>query len=375
MAWSCSSRAMAPSLRLPPQRSPLHKAHHPAFRRASIVNYGYVTVTDLDGDGNADIYTGLANGGFYSGDFSNAAAAYVLMGNGEGTFQGAPAVSSGAYSSNNLADLNGDGVPDLVYNTFSSASGTSAAFTVALGDGKGTFTPVSAITAPDTFTINGYKFTGVSKAGATSYAVADVNGDDKADLVFVVNGLTAINPGSGFPITYPYPVYFVALGNGDGTFQAPAPHAFPQIAPAADFDISLTVAGLQIADFNRDSHADLIFNYNDVAGGTGATPYLQGLVVLTGAGNGTFAITPILTSTYSSATAPATALVPQIVTVADLNGDSNPDLIVNVVSETIVNFQLQTQLQVYLSKGRHIQAINHNCDRGGRLWPAGPRGL
>jgi hypothetical protein len=317
----------------------------------SIVNYGAVAVTDLDGDGNADIYTGTATDGFYSGDFINPAAAYVLMGNGDGTFQGAPALSSGAYSGNNLADVNGDGVPDLVYNTFASVSGTSAAFTVALGNGKGTFTPVSTITAPDTFTINGYKFMGVSKLGATSYAVADVNGDDKSDLVFVDNGLGAINPGSGFPITYPYPVYFVALGNGDGTFQAPVPHAFPQIAPPADFDNSLTVSGLEIADFNRDGHADLIFNYNDVAGGTGATPYLQGLGVLTGKGDGTFASTPILTSTYSSTTAPAVALVPQIVNVADLTGDSNPDLIVNSPGTTIVNFQAQTQLQVYLSNG------------------------
>ena len=318
---------------------------------ASINDTGFVTVTDLDGDGNADIYVGLANGGLFSGDDSDPNSAYVLMGNGDGTFQGAPALSSGAYSGNNLADVNGDGVPDLVYNTFTSVSGTSAAFTVALGDGKGTFTPVSTITAPDSFTINGYKFTGVSKLGATSYAVADVNGDDKADLVFVDNGLTAINPGSGLPITYAYPVYFVALGNGDGTFQAPVPHAFPQIAPAADFDNSLTVSGLQIADFNRDSHADLIFNYNDIAGGTGATPYLQGLGVLTGKGDGTFASTPILTSTYSSTTAPTIAQVPQIVNVADLNGDSNPDLIVNIPGTTIVNFQVQTQLQVYLSNG------------------------
>jgi hypothetical protein len=317
---------------------------------AAINDTGFVTVTDLDGDGNADIYVGLANGGLFSGDDSDPNSAYVLMGNGDGTFQGAPALNSGAYSGNNLADLNGDGVPDLVYNTFASVSGTSAAFTVALGNGKGTFTPVSTITAPDTFTINGYKFTGVSKLGATSYAVADVNGDDKADLVFVDNGLTAINPGSGLPITYAYPVYFVALGNGDGTFQAPVPHAFPQIAPAADFDISLTVSGLEIADFNRDSHADLLFNYNDSAGGTGATPYLQGLGVLTGKGDGTFASTPILTSTYSSTTAPI-ALVPQILNVADLIGDSNLDLIVNVPGTTIVNFQLQTQLQVFLSNG------------------------
>jgi hypothetical protein len=36
------------------------------------------------------------------------------MGNGDGTFQGAPALGSGAYTGNHLADLNGDGVPDQV---------------------------------------------------------------------------------------------------------------------------------------------------------------------------------------------------------------------------------------------------------------------
>ena len=35
---------------------------------AGINNSGYVTVTDLDGDGNLDIYTGLANAGVFSGD-------------------------------------------------------------------------------------------------------------------------------------------------------------------------------------------------------------------------------------------------------------------------------------------------------------------
>lgn len=310
---------------------------------------GYISITDIDGDGNSDIYVGLGDGAFYGGDEGSPNLAYALMGNGDGTFRGAPAIPARAYSGNNLMDVNGDGVPDMITNATAS-SNAAATFTVWLGDGKGGFSQGATITAPDTFTINGYQFTGVAKASATSYAVGDVNGDGKADLVFVDNYLTAINPGSGFPITYPYPVYFVALGNGDGTFKQSTPYAFPQIAPSADFDNTSVVSNLEIADFNHDSHADLIFVYDETAGGSGVNPYNRGFAVLPGKGDGTFKA-PVLTSTYSGTTAPTTAAVPQIDNVEDLNGDGNPDLIVNAPGTTVINFQLQTQLQVFLSNG------------------------
>ena len=193
--------------------------------------------------------------------------------------------------------------------------------------------------------------TNANTVAATSYAVADVNGDGKADLVFVDNGLTAINPGSGFPITYPTPIYFVALSNGDGTFAAPIPYNFPQIAAASGFDNSVTAANVQIADFNHDGHPDLIFTYNDQAGGPGTVPYNQGFAFLTGKGDGTFSTTPILTSTYSGTTAPTTAFVPTILNTVDLNGDGKPDLIVNAPGTVITNFQLQTSLQIYIGNG------------------------
>jgi hypothetical protein len=309
---------------------------------ASVNDTGYVTISDLDGDGNDDIYIGLANGGIFAGDDSNPGLGYVLMGNGDGTFQGAP-IAPGAYTGNNLADLNGDSVPDLV------TSGSAGGLTVSLNNGKGIFVPKSTVTAPSSFVINGYTFTGADKTSLSSFAIGDVNGDGKPDLVFVINNLNARNPG-GLLVQYPYPVYFVALGNGDGTFQAAVPYAFPQIAPAADFDNSLTVTSLQIADFNKDGHADLIFVYNDIAGGTGVNPYLQGFVVLTGIGNGTFSTTSTLTSTYSSATAPTTALTDQITNVADLNGDGVPDLIVVAPSFSTAT-GAATQLQVFVSNG------------------------
>ena len=313
---------------------------------AAINSSGIVNVTDLDGDGNADIFVGLGDGGVFAGDEGSANLSYALMGKGDGTFQGAPALTSGGYNGNNLVDLNGDGVPDLVtLNT------TTGALTVQLGNGKGGFTAGANIAPQASFSLNGYNFTMGSSAQASSFAIGDVTGDGKPDVVFVDNGLTVINPGSGLLITYPYPIYFVAVGNGDGTFQTAVPYAFPQIAPAADFDNTNVVSGLQIADLNHDGHNDLVFVYNETGGPSPPVNfYNQGIVVLPGNGNGTFQA-PVLTSTYSSNTAPTTTIVPQILNIGDLNGDNFPDLIVNVAGTTIVNFQLQTQLQAFVGNG------------------------
>lgn len=325
---------------------------------ATLNNSGYVTVTDLDGDGNLDIYTGLANEGLFSGDDSDRSTGYVLMGHGDGTFAGAPQ-ATGAYNGSNMGDVNGDGVPDLITN--GTLNSPVATFTVQVGNGKGGFTTASTITAPASFTGNSSALTSpvtivnANTVAATSYAVGDVNGDGKADLVFIDNGLTAINPGNNQPITYPSAVLFVALSNGDGTFQTPIPYSIPQIAPAADFDSSVNINQVLIADFNHDGKNDLLLTYNETGGASFGQPainaYNQGFVVMLGTGNGTFSTTGILTSTYSSNTAPTTAFVPQILSTTDLNGDNKPDLMVNAPGTTIVNFQLQTVLQTYVGNG------------------------
>lgn len=316
---------------------------------ASIDDTGDVAISDLDGDGNSDIYVGLANGGIFSGDDSNPSLSYVLMGHGDGTFSGAP-IAPNAYSGDNLVDINGDGIPDLVSNISGSFGNTvSSSFTVALGTGTGAFAAKSTVTAPDTISQAGYNFTDVSKANAVTYSLGDVNGDGKPDLVFVDNNLNAKNPG-GLLIQYPYPIYFVALGNGDGTFQTPAPYTFPQIAPASGFDNQLAVTSLQIADFNKDGHADLVFFYNDQAGGTGVNPYLQGFVVLAGTGNGTFSTTATLTSTYSSSVSPVAAATDRITNIADLNGDGIPDLVV-IAGDFTIATGTTSQIQIFLGKG------------------------
>jgi hypothetical protein len=318
---------------------------------------GYVAISDLDGDGNPDIYVGVANGGLYFGDSYSPNQAYALMGNGDGTFQGAPqAVDSGKYSGNNLGDVNGDGQPDLVTNIPSSNNTASSAFSVQLGTPKGFFNPSATITAPSTFTLNGVSFT--DPGSTATYAVADVNGDGKADLVFINTGLTALNASdNNMPYGYAYPVLFVALSNGDGTFKTPTPYAFPQLAPSGDFDNTLSVSNLQIADFNKDGHNDLIMTYNDVEGasfgGPAVNAYDQGFVVLLGNGDGTFSTTPLLTSTYSSNTANNDGNLPYVSSVTDLNGDGIPDLAVLSPAFTITNGTgvSTIQLATYIGKG------------------------
>ena len=306
-------------------------------RYGTINQTGFTTVTDLDGDGNADIFVGLGDGGYLGGDEGSANLAYALMGNGDGTFQGAPATDGGAYNGNNVGDVNGDAVPDLV-----TVSGGT--FIVQTGNGKGGFTTKSTFSAPASFSLNGNTYTGANTA-VSAYAVGDVNGDGKADVVFVDNNLTE------GPTLSATPIYFVALSNGDGTFQPPVPYAFPQIATGSNFDNSATVSSVQIADLQHNGRPDLIFVFNEQEGGTSvAKPYNQGFVVLTGNGNGTFGTSPIITTTYSSATAPTTANPDTIAVIADLNNDEIPDLIVNVPAFS-VSTGATTSLQVFVGNG------------------------
>ena len=57
---------------------------------STISNYGFLVATDLDGDGNIDLWTGYGGNGVYSGDAYLPDQAYTLMGIGDGTFQGVP---------------------------------------------------------------------------------------------------------------------------------------------------------------------------------------------------------------------------------------------------------------------------------------------
>jgi large repetitive protein len=118
---------------------------------------------------------------------------------GSGLFGSPTPYGSGGYGSDSvaIADVNGDGKPDLIVaNACIAYVGCSTgAVGVLLGNGDGTFQPAVSY--------------GSGGQTAESVALADLNGDGKLDIV-VANQSGTVG---------------VLLNNGDGTFQSAVPYS------------------------------------------------------------------------------------------------------------------------------------------------------
>jgi hypothetical protein len=210
----------------------------------------------------------------------------VLLGNGDGTFQAAQNFSSGgvyAYSVA-IADVNGDGKPDLLVANLSNTDGTIGLLGVLLGNGDGSFQTVV------TYDTGGND--------ALSIAVADLNEDGNLDVVVANQCNNRLNCNEG--------VVGVLFGRGDGTFDTAVRY------PSGGNDQGLIVGSVEIADVNLDGKPDIVVvnQGNDINASVG---------VLVGNGSGSFR--PAIT--YASDGYYATS-----VAVADVNGDGKPDIMV-----------------------------------------------
>jgi hypothetical protein len=144
---------------------------------------------------------------------------------------------------------------------------------VLLGNGDGTFQPAVSY--------------GSGAYQANSIAIADINGDGKPDLLVTTGGANTAG---------------VLLGNGDGTFQ-------PAVTYASGGTLADSVA---VADVNGDGKPDLLIS-NLVSSNIG---------VLLGNGDGTFQPVTIYGSGGFLDAAGAQLAV------SDVNGDGRPDLVV-----------------------------------------------
>ena len=157
-----------------------------------------VEAVDLDGDGHLDLI--LAT----SGPFGTVS---VLRGNGDGTFQPHEDLRTStdplAHSRTVLAaDLNSDGLPDLiVVNNTSSGSGTNTEISVLLASALGTWQPPAV------------HRTSAASGGSSPRSqllLVDLDADGRPDLVFVGNDQVSVefgNPDATFrdPTFYPAP--------------------------------------------------------------------------------------------------------------------------------------------------------------------------
>lgn len=295
----------------------------PAY--TSIGNWGFLTATDLDGDGNIDLWTGYAGNGMYGGDSDSPNLAYALMGNGDGTFQGAASLPA-AYTGTNLADLNMDGHLDFVEL---GSSGGKPVFTSLLGQSNGTFVSGPQLAVPN------YLFNGTTSYPVTvdSYAVGDFNGDKIPDLIYLPEGL-------------PVAGYFLAIGNGDGSFKTPTFITAPSLeAPANDLNETLTE--INAVDFNHDGKLDLLYSFTDTNSNTSIIT--EGFVVQLGNGDGTFQA-PQITTAYASVNPPVFAFSNIVSTIADVNQDNFPDVFV-VVPTVITSGVAQHQVELFIANG------------------------
>ena len=247
-----------------------------------------VAMADVNGDRKVDLL--VANAICAPSDCATGSVG-VLLGNGDGTFQPVVTYDSGGFSAESVAvaDVNGDGEPDLLVANTCVADGAfncvNGSVGVLLGNGDGTFQTVVSY--------------GSDGTGASFIAVKDVNGDGKPDLL-VANacgndGEDGCSIGS----------LGVLLGNGNGTFRAAVNYA------SGGYEADAVAAG----DLNGDGNPDLV-----VASQCSSSGNCNGVVgVLFGNGDSTFQ--PV--ATYDSGGYEA-----QSVAAVDVNGDGKLDLVV-----------------------------------------------
>jgi uncharacterized protein (TIGR03437 family) len=202
----------------------------------------------------------------------------VLPGKGDGTFGTAifsktpfPVVSGfldGFVEPLTAADINGDGILDLALIIQTSASvgldspGAIGQAVVMTGRGDGTFAPVTPLN--------------IAPAGTEPYAVqlADVNGDGKVDIAGIAFEVGA--SGLAQPLTA---FFFVAMGNGSGSFQLE--HSYPLT--------NIPQTGMMLADLNGDGKLDVVFAGLSIAAVLNTdVNNLSGVGVFLGNGDGSF---------------------------------------------------------------------------------------
>jgi hypothetical protein len=296
----------------------------------------FVATGDFNGDHQLDL--AVADGG------SNSIVS-ILLGNGDGTFQPSVSYNTGADADHvECADFNGDNKLDLLISAETGEMG------ILLGNGDGSFqSSIVTLTSGTTPLV----------------AIGDFNGDGRLDVVTATGARNGESDSGNL---------LILLGNGDGTFQAHSSDVldfWPDQLVAADFngdgklDLAATVrenifggdirvfAGngdgtfgtssqvrgefaslVAVADMNRDGKLDLFgLEYIDPESNPMEIQWMLGK------GDGTFQDAMFNPCSQSSGCI-RLSTEPSWLTVADLNGDAFPDLVVTNINDNSISIFL-----------------------------------
>jgi len=318
-----------------------------------------VAIADFNKDGKRDL--ALA-----SRDPVGGGGVTVFLGAGDGTFRGLIELSSFGEGTTSLAaaDLDGDGVPDIVSASVTDAEDGNPNLKVSLSKGDGTLklpTNYSIAMEPSGMVLADLDGSGrpdlvladaadgfrvllnqgkgtfgnpvayASGQGALSIALADMNGDGKPDVVLGVNdpqNTIQVFPGKGngtfgAPLTTAVDGWPTALAvgdvNGDGKLDVVLPMGDVEIligkgdgtfAPATTMPAGGSASGVALGDLDLDGHADMVVTEQTLTSSDSVRIYF-------GNGDGTFQGT----DTFATGSFPARPVI------TDLDGDGRPDIV------------------------------------------------
>jgi len=255
-----------------PKQGPFVMQAMPGFLVGNVPNPPYIVAADVNGDGLPDV---IVNGP----GLTNSVAIAILYGQADGTLA-APQQVAVPFLPNTLVvgDVDGNGTPDIV--SISDDNSNSTTVSTLAGDGHGNFQPaVTQQTFPGSYPGPAY--------------LVDLNGDGKLDLLLNVQQIS----GTANSLLW--------LQNTGGAFAPPTTLA------------TTWTNNFAVADFNGDGKPDIVYISENATTGT------QTMHILINQGSGQFKDQVV-------AGMNGVAGVPYAI---DFDLDGIPDLVIEVTSD------------------------------------------